>query len=242
VFSSTVAGSNSSWVRLAVERSAPLRIAPTRIACARSTPERSAPARFASVRSASDSSAPLRFAPLRSALMRSALKRIALSRFALSRFALIRSASDSSVLARVASERSALGRSALRRSAPVRFGSLERSHPLQEFQVAVAPLMASWSPLFWDTRLPQHIAYHNILRTTSVGEAKPSVRSPRCPRAGLQEHSISRSYAERCTNVEGRENFLRPVVHKQPKIPTRIMAPPRVGPPDRGDRVDEPSP
>src|SRR5215204_598074 len=52
--------------------------------------------------------------------------------------------SDSSALARSASERSALGRSALRRSAPVRFGSLERSQPLREFQVAVAPLMASW--------------------------------------------------------------------------------------------------
>src|SRR5215207_9151406 len=109
--------------------------------------------------------------------MRSALKRFALTGFALSRSALISSASARSALTRYASERSVLGRSALERfaserlvperSALVRFGSLERSHPLQEFQVAVAPLMAFWITPFWDARLPlltyclpQHVAYH----------------------------------------------------------------------------------
>src|SRR5215212_7329955 len=95
VFSSPVADSNSSWVRLAVERSAP---------------ERSAPERSASRRSA-----PLRFAPVSSASMRSALKRFALTGFALTRFALIRSASDRSALRRCASERSVRGRSVLER-------------------------------------------------------------------------------------------------------------------------------
>src|SRR5215203_4512517 len=119
--------------------------------------------------------------------MRSALKRFALTGFALSRSALISSASERSALTRCASERSVLGRSAPvrfasdssalerfaserfvpERSALVRFGSLERSHPLQEFQVAVAPLMAFWITPFWDARLPlltyclpQHVAYH----------------------------------------------------------------------------------
>src|SRR5215217_731040 len=75
VFSSPVAGSNSSCVSLAVERSAP---------------ERSAPERSAPERSASRRSAPVRLAPVRLAPMRSALNRFALTGFALSRSALIR--------------------------------------------------------------------------------------------------------------------------------------------------------
>src|SRR5215208_6330752 len=97
VFSSPIAGSTSSWVRLASLRSAP---------------ERSAPERSAPERSASRRSAPVRFAP-----MRSALKRFALTGFALSRSALISSASERSALTRCASERSVLGRSALERAA-----------------------------------------------------------------------------------------------------------------------------
>src|SRR5918995_1459767 len=109
VFSSPIAASNSSWVRLADERSAP----------ERSAPERSAPERSASRRSAPVSFAPVRFAP-----MRSALKRFALTGFALSRSALISSASERSALARCASERSVLGRSALERAASVRLASV----------------------------------------------------------------------------------------------------------------------
>src|SRR5215216_7102805 len=174
VFSSPIAGSTSSWVRLAVERSAP---------------ERSAPERSASRRSA-----PVRSAPVRLAPMRSALNRFALTGFALSRSALIRSASERSALTRCASERSVLGRSALERaasvrlasvrsapvrfaserfvperlapvrfasdssalerfaserflperSALVRFGSIKRSLSLNEFRVTFATLMASW--------------------------------------------------------------------------------------------------
>src|SRR5215212_4074254 len=179
VFSSPIAGSTSSWVRLAVERSAP-------------------------ERSASRRSAPVRFAPVRLAPMRSALNRFALTGFALSRSALIRSASERSALRRCASERSVLGRSALeraasarlasvrsasvrsaserfapvsfawarsasdssalerfararsasRRLAPVRSGFIERFFPLHEFRVTVATLMASWITPFLGARLP----------------------------------------------------------------------------------------
>src|SRR5829696_7931013 len=103
VFSSPIAGSNSSWVRLALERSAP---------------ERTAPERTAPERSASRRSAPVRLAPVRFAPMRSALKRFALTGFALSRSALISSASERSALHRFASERFVP-----ERSAPVRFAS-----------------------------------------------------------------------------------------------------------------------
>src|SRR5215208_5636524 len=199
VFSSPIAASNSSCVRLASLRSAP---------------ERSAPERSAPERSASRRSAPVRFAP-----MRSALKRFALTGFALSRSALIRSASERSALTRCASERSVLGRSALERaasvrlasvrSAPVRFASErfvpERSAPVRfasdssalerfaserflpersalvRFGSIRGPspstssellLQRSWllgSPLFWDALLALF-----ILPTTWVGEAKPS--------------------------------------------------------------------
>ena len=108
VFSSPVAGSNSSWVRLAVERSAP---------------ERFAPERSVSERSAWERSASERFVP------------------------------RSSALARFASE---------------------RSDPLHEFQVTVATSMASWVTPFLGCSLTTSY----ILPTTSVGEAKPSVRSP----------------------------------------------------------------
>src|SRR5215208_4810463 len=149
VFSSPVAGSNSSWVRIAVERSAPVRVAPARIALERSASERSAH---------------IRSAPQRSARTRSALKRIALRRFVLWRFAFIRSASESSALERSASESFVAGSSALQRSArtrfaserfaPERFGSIERFFGLQEFQGALATLMASWVTPFLGARLP----------------------------------------------------------------------------------------
>src|SRR5215216_7367256 len=171
VFSSPIAGSTSSWVRLAVERSAP---------------ERSAPEGSAPERSASRRSAPVSFAPVRLAPMRSALNRFALTGFALSRSALIRSASERSALTRCASERSVLGRSALERaasvrlasvrsapvrfaserfvperSAPVRFGSIERSLSLNEFRVTFATLMASWITPFLGCSLSTfYIAYH----------------------------------------------------------------------------------
>src|SRR5215217_4970397 len=181
VFSSPIAGSTSSWVRLAVERSAPERSAPER-----STPERSAWVR----------SAPVRLAPVRFARMRSALKRFALTGFALSSSALIRSASERSALTRCASERSVLGRSALERaasarlasvrfawarfasdssalerfararsaswrSALVRFGSIKRSLSLQEVRVTFATLMASWITPFLGCSLSTfYIAYH----------------------------------------------------------------------------------
>src|SRR5918995_113977 len=164
VFSSPIAASNSSWVRLADERSAP----------ERSAPERSAPERSASRRSAPVSFAPVRFAP-----MRSALKRFALTGFALSRSALISSASERSALTRCASERSVLGRSALERaasvrlasvrSALVRFGSIRGPSPSTSSKLL---LQRSWLlglPLLWDALLPLF-----ILPTTSVGEAKPS--------------------------------------------------------------------
>src|ERR687889_359753 len=169
VFSSPVAGSNSSWVRLASLRSAP----------ERSAPERSAPERSASRRSAPVSFAPVRFAP-----MRSALKRFALTGFALSRSALLSSASERSALTRCAPERSAPVRfasdsSALRRfaserflperSALVKFGSIRGPSPSTSSKLL---LQRSWllgSPLFWDALLPLF-----ILPTTSVGEAKPS--------------------------------------------------------------------
>src|SRR5215216_6775552 len=194
VFSSPIAGSTSSWVRLAVERSAP---------------ERSAPERFAPERSASRRSAPVRSAPVRFAPMRSALNRFALTGFALSRSALISSASERSALTRCASERSVLGRSALERaasvrlasvrSAPVRFASerfvperlaperfaserfLPERSALVRFGSIRGPspstssellLQRSWllgSPLFWDALLPLF-----ILPTTSVGETKPA--------------------------------------------------------------------
>src|SRR5215204_4487920 len=129
VFSSPVAGSNSSWVRLAVERSAPVRVAPTRIALERSASERSAH---------------MRSAPQRSARTRSALKRIALRRFVLSRFASISSASERSARTRFASER----------FSPERSGSMERFLPLREFQGALATLMAYWLTPFLGARLP----------------------------------------------------------------------------------------
>src|SRR5215208_5164087 len=169
VFSSPVAGSNSSWVSLAVERSAPLRVASTRIDLERSASERSAH---------------IRSAPERSALTRSALKRIALRRFVLLRFAFIRSASERSALERSASESFVPGRSALQRSARTRFvlersvsessalersartrfaserfapessGSIERFFSLHEFQGALATLMASWVTPLLGARLP----------------------------------------------------------------------------------------
>src|SRR5918994_892537 len=129
------------------------------LAVERSAPVRIAPTRIACARSTPERSAPARFAPLRSASVR----------FVPERFASERSALRSSALAR-------FGRT---RSAPARFGSLGRSHPLQEFQVAVAPLMTCWITTFLGCSLPttycllQHIAYH------IGGEAKPSVRSPR---------------------------------------------------------------
>src|SRR5215217_1860142 len=136
VFSSPIAGSNSSWVRLALERSAPERTAPER--------------------SASRRSAPVRFAPVRFAPMRSALKRFALTGFALSRSALISSASERSALTRCASERFVPERSAL-----VRFGSIERSLSLNEFRVTFATLMASWITPFLGCSLSTfYIAYH----------------------------------------------------------------------------------
>src|SRR5215204_3163815 len=109
VFSSPIAGSNSSWVRLAVERSAP----------ERSAPERSAPERSASRRSALE-----RAASVRLASVRSALERFASERFVPERSAPVRFASDSSALERFASERFLPERSAL-----VRFGSIRGPSP-----------------------------------------------------------------------------------------------------------------
>src|SRR5919112_698764 len=171
VFSSPIAGSNSSWVRLALERSAPERTAPER--------------------SASRRSAPVRLAPVRFAPMRSALKRFALTGFALSRSALISSASERSALTRCASDRSVLWRFASERflperSALERFGSIKRSLSLNEFQVAFVTLMASWITLFWDALLPLL-----ILPTTSVGEAKPSTL---CTFTTLMASGLARIY------------------------------------------------
>jgi hypothetical protein len=88
---------------------------------------------------------------------RSALERSASWRFAPVRATLERSVSDSS----------ALDRSALERFAPERSGSLERFSPLEEFQGALATLMAYWVTPFLGARLPlltyclpQHVAYH----------------------------------------------------------------------------------
>src|SRR5215212_5509461 len=156
VFSSPIAGSTSSWVRLAVERSAP---------------ERSAPERFAPERSASRRSAPVRSAPVRFAPMRSALNRFALTGFALSRSALIRSASERFVPERSAPVRFASDSSALRRfaserfvperSALVRFGSIRGPSPSTSSELL---LQGSWllgSPLFLGCSLSTfYIAYH----------------------------------------------------------------------------------
>src|SRR5215216_1022988 len=136
VFSSPIAGSTSSWVRLAVERSAPNRFALTGFALSRS----------ALISSASE----------RSALTRCASERSVLGRSALERAASVRLASVRSALERFASERFVP-----ERSAPVRFGSIERSLSLNEFRVTFATLMASWITPFLGCSLSTfYIAYH----------------------------------------------------------------------------------
>src|SRR5215208_6048615 len=154
VFSSPVAGSNSSWVRLAVERSAPLRVAPTRIALERSASERSAHMRSAPERSARTRFASESFVPGRSALERSARTRFVPGRFAPERSASWRSAPVRAALERSVSDSSALERSARTRFAPESSGSIERFFPLHEFQGALATLMAYWVTPFLGARLP----------------------------------------------------------------------------------------